>query len=111
MWKGQDSGKALRAPGNGRLGQLEEEGVRNGHGHRKGEGVGADGEEGAEQAECGKTSRIDVSAASGRPLQFGKETVFVNAAIRDGNDRVANRPWVVVLDLPVVDGMEEVRPM
>jgi len=93
------------------LGQLEGEGVRNGHGHRKGEGVGAHGEEGAEQADRGKTSRIDVSAASGRPLQFGKETVFVNAAIWDGNDKVANRPWVVVLDLPVADGAEKTRPV
>jgi len=50
-----------------------------------------------------------VSGATGRPLQFGKETVFVNAAIRDGNEKIANEPWLVVLDLPV--GRDEVRPV
>jgi len=101
-WFGQDSGKALRTP--------EEKQRERGGGDGDGDGD-EEGEGEVEDAHGVKASRIDVSAASGRPLQFGKETVFVHAAIRDGNDRVANRPWVVVLDLPVVDGAEKVRPV
>jgi hypothetical protein len=44
---------------------------------------------------------VDVSADSGRPLQFGEETLFVNASVLDERYRAVNAPWVVDLDLPV----------
>ncbi|KAL8646493.1 MAG: hypothetical protein Q9226_006832 [Calogaya cf. arnoldii] len=35
-----------------------------------------------------------------KPLTFGEETLFVNAAIMDVNYKPVNAPWIVDLDLP-----------
>jgi hypothetical protein len=34
------------------------------------------------------------------PISFGKETLMVNAAIRDGKNEAVNAPWLIDLDLP-----------
>ncbi len=36
-----------------------------------------------------------------KPLTFGEETLFVNAAIMDVNYKPVNAPWMVDLDLPI----------
>jgi len=46
---------------------------------------------------------VDLTSRGGQPLRHGKETVFVNAAIRDGDYRIENNPWLVRLDLPISD--------
>ncbi|KAI4177422.1 MAG: hypothetical protein LQ343_000403 [Gyalolechia ehrenbergii] len=48
--------------------------------------------------------RADVSEGSGKPLRFGDETLFVNAAIMDVRNKPVNAPWSVDLDLPVMAG-------
>lgn len=50
-----------------------------------------------------RCSKLDLSSAGPdkRPLQFGEETFFVNAAIMDVRYRPVNAPWLVDLDLPV----------
>ena len=39
--------------------------------------------------------------ARSKPLTFGEETLFVNAAIMDVNYRPENAPWMVDMDLPI----------
>ena len=34
------------------------------------------------------------------PIEFGKETLMVNAAIMKGHNRPVNAPWLFDLDLP-----------
>jgi hypothetical protein len=34
------------------------------------------------------------------PIEFGKETLMVNAAIMQGHSRPVNAPWLFDLDLP-----------
>jgi hypothetical protein len=34
------------------------------------------------------------------PISFGKETLMVNAAIRDGKNEAVNAPWLIDLELP-----------
>ncbi|MCJ1399221.1 hypothetical protein MMC11_002423 [Xylographa trunciseda] len=46
---------------------------------------------------------VDVSTGGGVPLEFGKETLFVNAAIMDVQYQPDNAPWVIDLDLPAGD--------
>lgn len=46
--------------------------------------------------------KLDLSAKGRRPLAFGEETAFVNAAIMNVNYRPANAPWLVDLDLPKI---------
>lgn len=36
-----------------------------------------------------------------KPLTFGEETLFINAAIMDVNYKPVNAPWMVDLDLPI----------
>lgn len=48
----------------------------------------------------------DASSTSQRPLQFGKETIFVNASICDIGYSPRNAPWVIDLDLPVAETRE-----
>ncbi|KAJ5803420.1 uncharacterized protein N7503_005870 [Penicillium pulvis] len=44
----------------------------------------------------------DMSSESGdKPLEFGKETLFINASICTLSYRPKNAPWVVDLDLPL----------
>ncbi|KAJ5654508.1 hypothetical protein N7490_001511 [Penicillium lividum] len=43
----------------------------------------------------------DMSESGGKPLGFGKETLFVNASICTLSYRPENAPWVVDLDLPL----------
>lgn len=46
---------------------------------------------------------VDLTSQGGQPLRHGKETVFVNAAIRDGSYHIENNPWLVKLDLLISD--------
>ncbi|KAL8757018.1 MAG: hypothetical protein Q9199_002528 [Rusavskia elegans] len=41
-----------------------------------------------------------------KPLTFGQETLFVNAAIMDVNYKPVNAPWTVDLDLPIGQHVE-----
>jgi Calcineurin-like phosphoesterase len=43
---------------------------------------------------------LDISESGSRPLQWGQETLFVNAAIMDACYNPRNAPWIVDLDLP-----------
>jgi Icc-related predicted phosphoesterase len=43
---------------------------------------------------------VDISQDSSKPLKFGQETLFVNAAIMDVHYHPNNAPWVVDLNLP-----------
>ncbi|KAJ5678777.1 hypothetical protein N7462_007021 [Penicillium macrosclerotiorum] len=45
----------------------------------------------------------DMSSESTRPLQYGKETLFVNASIMTLGYSPDNAPWVVDLDLPIAE--------
>jgi Icc-related predicted phosphoesterase len=45
---------------------------------------------------------LDVSSEAQRPLDFGNETLFVNASIVDIYYEPVNAPWVIDLDLPRV---------
>lgn len=47
-----------------------------------------------------RSAFVDLSESGKSPLKFGEETLFVNAAIMDGEYRPRNAPWVVDLDLP-----------
>ncbi|MCJ1407989.1 hypothetical protein MMC19_002061 [Ptychographa xylographoides] len=53
-----------------------------------------------EKALTERASFVDIAAGGPRPLKFGEETLFVNAAIMDVQYNPANAPWVVDLDLP-----------
>ena len=46
---------------------------------------------------------VDLTSGSGNALMFGKETLFVNAAIMNLMYKPLYAPWVVDLDLPAVD--------
>lgn len=50
-----------------------------------------------------RCSRLDLCGANpgSRPLKFGQETMFINAAIMDVKYRPVNAPWLVDLNLPV----------
>lgn len=48
---------------------------------------------------------LDLSEEGGRALEFGRETVFVNAAVMDVNYVPGNAPWLVDLDLPLAAGL------
>ena len=52
-------------------------------------------------AKEGHHAYYDGSEKGGMPVDWGKETVFVNASIMDVKYRPINKPWVVDLDLPV----------
>ncbi|KAI4278739.1 MAG: hypothetical protein LQ337_000783 [Flavoplaca oasis] len=43
---------------------------------------------------------------SNKPLVFGEETLFINAAIMDVNYKPVNAPWLVELDLPLAEQVE-----
>lgn len=43
---------------------------------------------------------LDMSSDGGNQLQFGQETLFVNASIMDVRYNPRNAPWIVDLDLP-----------
>ena len=47
-----------------------------------------------------RSAYLDLSAGGPSPLNFGKETVFINAAIMNLKYRPRNAPWVVDIDLP-----------
>jgi hypothetical protein len=61
------------------------------------------GERKAEEHDAAAVEVLDLTDEGGRGVRHGRETVFVNAAIRDGGNRIANRPWVVKMDLPIGD--------
>ncbi len=46
---------------------------------------------------------LDLTQKGHSPLQFGEETVFVNAAIMTVAYEPCNAPWVLDLDLPVAE--------
>ncbi len=50
-----------------------------------------------------KSAYVDISKDGERPLEFGKETLFVNASIMNLRYQPMNAPWVVDLDLPLGD--------
>lgn len=45
---------------------------------------------------------VDISSDGSSPLQWGQETLFVNASIMDVRYNPRNAPWVVDLELPKV---------
>ena len=47
-----------------------------------------------------RASKIDISKDSGQELQFGKETLMVNASIMTLTYKPWNGPWVVDMSLP-----------
>lgn len=44
---------------------------------------------------------IDISASGSHTLEWGQETLFINASIMDGSYKPRNAPWVVELELPL----------
>ena len=48
-----------------------------------------------------RAARVDVSKDGEQALQWGEETLFVNASIMNVNYRPVNAPWIVDLDLPM----------
>ncbi len=48
-----------------------------------------------------RSAHVDVSRDGENPLEFGKETLFVNASIMNRRYNPTNAPWVVDLDLPL----------
>lgn len=52
----------------------------------------------SEMAEV-RAAKIDLSAASGSPIEYGKETLMVNASIMTLAYKPWNGPWQVDLDL------------
>lgn len=50
-----------------------------------------------------KAAYIDISEGSGRPLEWGKETLMVNASIMTMTYKPWQGPWVVDLDLEKAD--------
>lgn len=47
-----------------------------------------------------RSAYLDISTRGTNSLSFGKETVFINAAIMNVNYNPKNAPWIVDLDLP-----------
>jgi len=47
-----------------------------------------------------RAAKLDLSSDSGEAITFGKETLFINAAIMNFRYKPVNAPWVVDLDLP-----------
>ncbi|KAL6717302.1 hypothetical protein ACLMJK_005217 [Lecanora helva] len=39
-------------------------------------------------------------SSTGSPIQYGKETLMVNAAVMDAKNRPVNSPWLISLELP-----------
>ena len=48
-----------------------------------------------------RCASVDISEIGGKPLQWGEETLFVNASIMDVHYNPTNAPWVVDIDLPL----------
>ena len=48
-----------------------------------------------------RSAYVDLTDSAQPGLEFGNETLFVNAAICDASYRPSNAPWVVDLALPV----------
>lgn len=53
-----------------------------------------------------RSAFLDLSKDGGEPLDFGQETIFVNAAIMDVSYSPGNAPWLVDLDLPLAETSE-----
>jgi len=53
-----------------------------------------------EKARWDRCVRVDVSEGGKRPLQRGKESLLVNAAVLDERYKAVNAPWLVDVDLP-----------
>ncbi|OJK02728.1 hypothetical protein ASPACDRAFT_57721 [Aspergillus aculeatus ATCC 16872] len=49
-------------------------------------------------------ARVDVSKTSMMPLNPGQETLFVNASVVNVQYHPINAPWLVEMELPVVEG-------
>jgi len=47
------------------------------------------------------SSHLDVSSTARYPLQHGMETLTVNAAIMDHDNRPVQAPWIIDLELPM----------
>jgi hypothetical protein len=47
-----------------------------------------------------KAAYIDVSSESGRPLEYGKETLLINSSIMSRRYQPVQAGWIVDLDLP-----------
>ena len=59
-----------------------------------------DDEKSIRRRESLEPSRLDVSNTGKQPLQYGSETLMVNAAIMDHENQPVNAPWIVDLELP-----------
>lgn len=46
-------------------------------------------------------SHIDVSSTAQHPLQYGKETLMINASVMDHDNQPVQAPWIVDLELPM----------
>lgn len=49
-----------------------------------------------------RAAYVDISSDGKGQLQFGQETLFVNASIMDVRYNPSNAPWVIDLELPTV---------
>ncbi|PWY95550.1 hypothetical protein BO94DRAFT_552442 [Aspergillus sclerotioniger CBS 115572] len=54
-----------------------------------------------------RCAHVDVSEEGGNPLRPGAETLFVNASVVTVQYHAINAPWLVELDLPVVEQAQE----
>lgn len=48
-----------------------------------------------------RCASVDISEGGDEPLQWGQETLFVNASVMDVSYNPTNAPWVVDIDLPM----------
>ncbi|RYP90124.1 hypothetical protein DL770_003746 [Monosporascus sp. CRB-9-2] len=53
-----------------------------------------------EAAKADRAIIVDVSSDSDSPLERGRDTLFINAAIMDVRYRPVNAPWLIKVDLP-----------
>lgn len=65
----------------------------------KAEWVEVDEEKMAEE----RAAFVDISRSGARPVEFGKETLMVNASIMTVQYRPVQAPWVVDLDLEMAE--------
>ncbi|RAL09814.1 uncharacterized protein BO97DRAFT_407360 [Aspergillus homomorphus CBS 101889] len=57
----------------------------------------------AQQMRAEHCARVDVSRGSAMPLNPGQETLFVNACVVNVQYHPINAPWLVDLELPVIE--------
>ena len=51
-----------------------------------------------------RCAQVNVSDSGEKPLQWGEETIMINASIMNLRYKPTNAPWMVDLNLPVTAG-------